>query len=145
MRIEIPKTEKDGQCDKGCLFFMTCKHQQEHELDDGNLEIYPLSTCPGPGVYELVPVEAVTAERKRWDKQDEAAWLVAKESAHRIAALRAEIAVLRRLLTECANEIESYVKAEYGWPDVHPAQQSEFDAGMFLVNDAREAAKGEKP
>lgn len=55
-----------------------------------------------------------------------------------------EVAALRRLLLECAEELEADVKERYGWPDVHPAQKRKFERDMELVNEAKKKAKGEE-
>lgn len=47
------------------------------------------------------------------------------------------------LLREAADEIESAVRHEYGWPDVHPARQRKYERDMDLVTRLRAAAERE--
>lgn len=45
------------------------------------------------------------------------------------------------LLREAADEIESMVRHEYGWPDVHPARQRKYERDMDIVTRLRAAAE----
>lgn len=42
-------------------------------------------------------------------------------------------------LSAALDDLESYIKAEWGWPDVHPANQRRFDRDMAEVEVARAA------
>jgi hypothetical protein len=48
---------------------------------------------------------------------------------------------LREVLNEAAYDIECAVRAEWGWPDVHPANQRKYDRDIAIVSALREHAE----
>jgi hypothetical protein len=48
---------------------------------------------------------------------------------------------VREALRESADDLEASVKAEYGYPDIHPAMKHKFDRDMEPVVKARAALK----
>lgn len=46
---------------------------------------------------------------------------------------------VRRRLEIALDDLEAYVRAEYGWPDVHPANQARFDRDMAEIAEGRAA------
>ena len=91
MRIEIPKPDPDGQCCTECPAFCTC----EFTIDaDEGYEVYAGPSCPGPGVYELVP-EGEVAGAKAMEQ-------VATDAIRELDRLRAENDRFKEALEEIA-------------------------------------------
>lgn len=57
----------------------------------------------------------------------------------REVAFALEIERLRVALRECADDLEAEINGRYRWPDVHPAQQPQYERDMVTVRQAREA------
>lgn len=143
MRIEIPEGMRS--CPMTCpLLIMSQAGVARIECvfhfdtEKGELKHTPGPSCPGPGVYELVPVADAESHQVALKTAIEQAY---QEGAR---SREAEVERLRSLLLECVGELGIYIKYQYGWPEVHPAQRSKYDAEMELVDEARKAAKGEK-
>ena len=51
---------------------------------------------------------------------------------------------VRRRLEIALDDLEAYVRAEYGWPDVHPANQARFDRDMAGIVEGRAALEAMK-
>lgn len=52
-----------------------------------------------------------------------------------------EIKALVDAMRECADDLEAFTRAEYGWPNVHPAMQGKIDRDMQVVVNARAALR----
>ena len=61
----------------------------------------------------------------------------------KLVALEQERDRLRTLGAECADDLESEVRAQHGWPHVHPAVLHKFDRDMVPVLAFRAALNKE--
>ena len=79
------------------------------------------------------------------EPSDETAWAIA--DAILADPTYARAAEMREVLRECADDLESFVNAEYHLRDgtIHPAMQHKFDRDMAPILRARALVGGGKP